>query len=182
MFTVLRQQLLGFGLLGLLAAMPVHATTLAKYQEKTVRKVGESRLTWLVWDVYDAALYSPTGTFAVQQPYVLELTYLRPLDGAKVASKTRDEMVRLGFRDEAKLARWQLQLTDWYSGIEAGTRLAAMRNADGSTTFVRDGKQVLGTLQDPAFAQYFFAIWLSDQSLRPDLRRQLLGLEKVVQK
>jgi hypothetical protein len=95
MFTVLRQQLLGFGLLGLLAAMPVHATTLAKYQEKTLRKVGESRLTWLIWDVYDAVLYAPTGRFEATQPYVLELTYLRALDGARVAAKTREEMLLL---------------------------------------------------------------------------------------
>ncbi|MCA3244816.1 MAG: chalcone isomerase family protein [Alphaproteobacteria bacterium] len=165
--------------LALLAVAPVQATTLAKYQEKTTRKVGESRLTWLVWDVYDAALYAPTGRFQATQPYVLELTYLRALDGAKVAAKAREEMVRLGFRDEAKLAKWQLQLTDWFQGIEKGTRLAAMRNADGSTTFVRNGKTVLGTLPDPQFGQYFFAIWLSERSLRPDLRRQLLGFKEV---
>jgi hypothetical protein len=158
------------------------ATTLAKYQEKTTQKVGDSRLTWLIWDVYDAALYTPTGTFAMQAPYVLELTYLRALNGGKVATKTTEEMARLGFQNEAKLAKWQLQLTDWFGGIEQGTRLAAMRNADGSTTFVRDGKTVLGTLKDSQFAQYFFAIWLSEKTLRPDLREQLLGQAKVAKR
>lgn len=174
------------GLLALVALLTLPglagATTLAKYQEKITHKVGDSRLTWLIWDVYDAALYTSTGTFAVQAPYVLELTYLRALDGSKVATKTTEEMARLGFQNEAKLAKWQLQLTDWFDGIEKGTRLAAMRNANGSTTFVRDGKTVLGTLKDPQFTQYFFAIWLSEKTLRPDLREQLLGQDKVAKR
>jgi hypothetical protein len=168
-----------FAALAALAVAPVQATTLAMYQEKTTWKVGESRLTWLIWDVYDAVLYAPTGRFEATQPYVLELTYLRALDGARVAAKTREEMLRLGLRDEAKLAKWQLQLTDWFDDIQKGTRLAAMRNTDGSTTFVRDGKAVLGTLKDPQFGQYFFAIWLSERSLRPDLRQKLLGEKEV---
>ncbi len=166
-------------LVALLPLGTASATTLANYTEKTMQKVGDTRLTWLIWDVYDAALYTPTGTFAVQQPFVLELTYLRTLNGNKVAQKTTEEMARLGFTNAAKLARWQLQLTNWFDGIQPGTRLAAMRNANGTTTFIRDGKQVLGTMNDTEFTQYFFAIWLSERTLRPDLRRELLGQAKV---
>ncbi len=157
----------------------VAASTLALYKEKTAQQVGSTRLTWLIWDVYDAALYSPTGLYSPQLPFVLELTYLRALNGAQVAAKTTEEMTRLGNTNQTKQAKWQLQLTDWFAGIEQGTRLAAMRNADGSTTFVRNGTQVLGSFQDPEFARYFFAIWLSAATLRPDLKEQLLGSGRV---
>jgi hypothetical protein len=168
-----------WGLLFLILALPVHAGTLALYETKKAQRIGESRLTWLIWDVYDAALYSPAGRWAPNQPFMLELTYLRALDGAQVATKTIEEMQRLGLNNPAQSARWRLLLTDWFANIAPNTRLAAMRNADGSTTFVRDGKTVLGTIPEPAFANTFFDIWLSEESLRPDLRLKLLGLERT---
>jgi Chalcone isomerase-like len=150
------------------------AATLAQYQAKTALKVGDTRLTWFIWDVYDASLFTPTGTYAAGNPLVLELTYLRSLDGGKVAAKTVEEMRRLGYKDEAQLARWQLVLTDWFGGIKDQTKLAGMLNQDGTTTFVKDGKQVLGTIKDLDFAPTFFGIWLSERTLRPDLRDELL--------
>jgi Trk-type K+ transport system membrane component len=156
-----------------------YAATLANYQQKTTQKVGETRLTWFIWDIYEAALFTPTGTYSASQPLVLELTYLRALDSQKVAAKTTEEMARLGYKNEAKLAQWQLLLTDWFGTINKGTRLAGMRNADGSTSFIRNGKQLVGTIKDPDFTRYFFAIWLGDNTLRPKLRQQLLGKEKV---
>jgi len=36
----------------------------------------------------------------------------------------------------------------------------------------------LGQMDYPAFTDAFFAIWLSDNALKPDLSRQLRGLRK----
>ena len=36
----------------------------------------------------------------------------------------------------------------------------------------------LGQTNDPAFTDAFFAIWLSDNALKPDLSSQLRGLER----
>ena len=36
----------------------------------------------------------------------------------------------------------------------------------------------LGQTDEPAFTDAFFAIWLSDNALKPDLSRQLRGLVK----
>jgi Trk-type K+ transport system membrane component len=173
--TILLASLLG----SLLLTGSVQASTLGAYQQKTTQKVGESRLTWFIWDVYNAALFTPTGNYTAGQPFVLELTYLRALDSQKVAAKTTEEMARLGYKNAAKLAQWQLLLTDWFGTINKGTRLAGMRNADGSTSFIRNGKQLVGTITDPDFTRYFFAIWLGDNTLRPELHQQLLGKEKV---
>jgi hypothetical protein len=174
------------GLVWGIVALP-QAASLSGYQGhwqghhgKTLKKVGESRLAWLIWDIYDAVLYSPTGTYAPHPPYVLELTYLRALDGAQVAAKTRQELKRLGVNDDAKLTQWQTQLTAWFQGIKPGTRLAAIRQTHAATTFVRDDRILLGTITDPLFTKAFFEIWLGERSLRPDLRRQLLGQTKEV--
>jgi hypothetical protein len=152
---------------------------LQAYQGKTAQKVGNTRLTWLIWDVYDASLFSPTGAYSPDKPFVLELTYLRSLDGSAVAEKTIEEMQRMGFTNQELMTQWQALLSQWFMGIKKGTRLAAMYHADGHTTFIKDGTQVLGTVADKRFAENFFAIWLGEKTLRPDLRRELLNRQKV---
>ncbi len=153
-----------------------HANTLTAYQSKTQRAVGQIEFRWFGFSVYDATLFSPTGRYDARSPYVLELTYRRALGGAAVAQTTLNEMQRLGFNNPEQGAKWQLLLTDWFSGIEQGTKLAAMHNANGSTTFIRNGKQVLGTITDPTFSRYFFGIWLDEKSRAPKLRNQLIGM------
>jgi hypothetical protein len=106
---------------------------------------------------------------------VLELTYLRPLSGAKVAAKAVEEMQRMGFTNQTKLQQWQPQLAQWFKGINKNTKIAAMRNANGSTTFIKNGKKVLGTIEDTEFTSWFFNIWLGKKTLEPTLRQQLLG-------
>lgn len=160
------------------SAGPAFATPLEHYAAKKANLVGESRLTWLVWDVYDAALYTSGARFNPSTPFMLELTYLRPLDGASVANKTIEEMQRFGHRNATQTARWKTLMTRWFADIDRNTKLAAMRNTDGSTTFIRDGKTVLGTVAEPEFGRLFFDIWLSERTLRPDLRAELLGLSK----
>ncbi|MFN7163111.1 MAG: hypothetical protein ACK5YK_00710 [Pseudomonadota bacterium] len=160
----------------LLVGLPAYAATLGVYQSNTQRAVGRIEFRWLGFSVYNATLFSPTGRFDAGSPYVLELTYQRALSGGAVAQTSLNEMRRLGFNNPSKAANWQVQLTDWFSGIEKGTKLAAMRNANGSTTFIRNGKQVLGTIADPTFTRYFFGIWLDENSRAPKLRNQLIGL------
>lgn len=164
------------GLLLALTAPLVHANTLGAYQTKKQRAVGQIEFRWFGFSVYDATLFSPTGRYDARSPYVLELTYHRALGGGAVAQTTLNEMQRLGFNNPEKAAKWQLLLTDWFSGIEQGTKLAAMHNANGSTTFIRNGKQVLGTIADPTFSRYFFGIWLDENSRAPKLRNQLIGM------
>jgi hypothetical protein len=167
-----------FIILGCGLVAPAHANLVQSYQKQTLQQVGTTRFTWLTLNVYDATLYSSNGQYAANQPFVLELAYLRAFTGSQVANKTLTEMQRLGYNDPAQATRLKPKLIQYFSNIEAGTRLAAIYNTDGSTTFVRNGKQVLGTIADPTFSRYFFAIWLGEQTLKPALRNQLIGLKK----
>jgi hypothetical protein len=161
-----------------LSAAPAWAG-LETYNTLKTTPVGQTRLTWLIWDVYDATFYAKKPQVGTRKapPYALELTYLRSLNPAQVAAKTVEEMARLGFTDAARLAVWEPQLERMFGEINAGTKLAAVKNADGSTTFIKNASQVAGTIVDPLFGQKFFAIWLSENTLRPDLRRELLNLD-----
>ncbi len=135
--------------------------------------VGKARMTWALLDLYDATLYADGQTWDPAKPYVLELTYLRKLNPSRVASVATEEMQRLGLKDTTAAESWRKQMTEWFGPITNGTKLAAIRNADGSTSFIKNGSTYLGTITDPRFGQHFFAIWLSSKSQRPDLAREL---------
>jgi hypothetical protein len=46
--------------------------------------------------------------------------------------------------------------------------------ASGATQFYFNG-QPLGRINEPAFTERFFAIWLGERSSQPDMRVALLG-------
>ena len=68
------------------------------------RLVGQGRLTYLMMDIYDARLYAPDGKVASDGPLALNLTYLRPVSGARIADTSIEEIRKQGFDDEITLA------------------------------------------------------------------------------
>lgn len=141
-----------------------------------VRLAGTGRLTWFGFHVYDAALFVPPGfelANANAQPFVLELTYARRLDGRGIAEASRDEIERLGFGTEAQRLRWHEQMLKLFPNVEKGRRLAGVNVPDGGARFYFDG-QFVGSIDDPDFARAFFAIWLDERTRAPQLRENLL--------
>jgi hypothetical protein len=137
---------------------------------------GTGRLTWYGFHVYDAALYAP-ARFELANPtaqrFVLELTYARRLDGKGIAQASRDEIERLGFGSEAERARWYEQMLKLFPNVEKGRRLAGVNVPGTGARFYFDG-EFLGSIEDPAFARAFFAIWLDERTKAPQLRESLL--------
>lgn len=167
------------------AATPGQASTTASTVAASshVRKyvgeaplAGSGRLTWFGLHVYDAALYAPAPLDPARptaKPFVLELTYGRRLDGKGIADASRDEIERLGFGSEAQRARWHEQMLRLFPNVEQGRRLAGVNLPGTGARFYFDG-QLLGAIDDPAFAQAFFAIWLDERTRSPQLRQSLL--------
>lgn len=139
---------------------------------------GTGRLTWFGLHVYDAALYAP-ARLELARPaahsLVLELTYARRLDGKGIAEASRDEIERLGFGTEAQRARWHEQMRRLFPDVEKGRRLAGVNMPGVGVRFYFDG-QFLGSIDEPAFAQAFFAIWLDERTRLPQLRDSLLKM------
>jgi hypothetical protein len=137
---------------------------------------GTGRLTWYGFPVYDAALYA-SARFDLANPtaqsFVLELTYARRLDGKGIAEASRDEIERLGFGSEAERARWHEQMLKLFPNVEKGRRLAGVNMPGAGARFYFDG-EFLGSIDDPAFARAFFAIWLDERTKAPQLRESLL--------
>jgi len=141
-----------------------------------VRLAGTGRLTWFGFHVYDAALFVPPrfdAADAISQPFVLELTYARRLDGRSIAEASRDEIERLGFGSDIQRAGWHRQMLKLFPDVEKGRRLAGVNVPGAGARFYLDG-QFLGSIDEPGFAHAFFAIWLDPRTRAPQLRENLL--------
>ncbi len=136
--------------------------------------VGNGRLTYMFWDVYDATLYAPKGIWVAQKPYALKLNYLVDVKGKKIAAISVEEMQKQGVTDTEKLTRWESEMTRIFPDMKAGASIIGIRTKAGNAVFYKDNQHI-GSIKDKEFTENFFAIWLSPKTSEPELRQTLLG-------
>lgn len=158
----------------LLGITPAYALDHIQSYVPEAQKVGQGRLTYLFWDVYDATLYAPEGAWNDRKPFALQLSYLRTLNGKKIADRSAEEIRGQGFKDEVKLATWHAQMRKIFPDVDEGVNLTGVYTESGETIFYRDNFEI-GRIKDPEFSKAFFGIWLDEKTSAPDLRRKLLG-------
>ncbi|MGZ8273352.1 MAG: chalcone isomerase family protein [Burkholderiaceae bacterium] len=141
------------------------------------RSAGSGRLTWFGLHVYDARLFVPRAGFDArrfaEQPFALELTYARKLNGRAIAERSDSEIGRLGLGSEEQRARWLKSMTALFPDVLAGQQLSGINVPGRGVDFYLDGR-LLGRIEDPAFGAAFFAIWLDARTTAPELRAGLL--------
>jgi Chalcone isomerase-like len=140
------------------------------------RTLGGGRLTWFGLHIYDALLFVPRAFDSANpsaQPFALELTYARSLDGQAIAERSHDEIARLKIGNEAQRTHWLADMSALFPDVNAGQRLAGIYRPGGGTHFYLDGRY-LGEVADPEFGRAFFAIWLDPRTSAPQLRASLL--------
>lgn len=168
--------------LGLSTMPPAAAVSLppqAQVDDGRLEQVGQGEMRWLGFKLYDAALWaSVRGEAAVDGAHVLSIRYARAISGERLVSVSLDEMRRLGFTDEAQLARWGEALAEALPSVEAGDTLAALHRPGEGVLFWHQGR-LRGEIRDPELARAFFAIWLDPRTREPQLRAKLLGLAEA---
>ncbi|AOT10812.1 chalcone isomerase family protein [Pseudoalteromonas luteoviolacea] len=142
---------------------------------KDMTQVGQTaRMTYLFWDVYDIRLYSPSGRYEPFEPFVLQLTYLRDLDGQEIAKRSLEEMQKQGFNDAALGEVWLEKMKAIFPDVSENYSLYGVRDVKGATRFY-DSEKFLGEITDQSFTKWFFDIWLSEKTTEPKMRLKLLG-------
>ncbi len=135
-----------------------------------------------VWgfEVYDVRLWTPVGFRHgqyTQFPFALELQYLRKLEGAAIASRSIDEMRRVGSFSDAQAQSWLAAMRELFPDVRQGERITGINLPGDGAEFWVNGQRV-GVVKDPAFARLFFGIWLDERTSEPKMRAQLLqGLQ-----
>ena len=139
------------------------------------RLVGEARFRLFFFDIYHASLFAPDGRFNGTPPYALKLSYMRDVSSQTITDASLDEMRRQGVREEARLMEWANWMEQKFPDMQTGDEAIMLALAEGGMAFYHNSEK-RGQTSDPEFTEAFFAIWLSDNALKPDLSRRLRGL------
>jgi len=157
----------------LLAASALHASPLPHLPN--FEAVGSGTMRFFGLHIYDATLWSPGGVWSATRPYALELIYARSFDGDAIARRSIEEMRAQRAYPAATLARWEQQMGALFPNVTSGDHLTGVRMPGEGATFY-SGIRKLGQIDDEAFADAFFGIWLDPATRAPDLRARLLRL------
>ncbi|NAZ52661.1 hypothetical protein GL177_04700 [Vibrio toranzoniae] len=137
-----------------------------------LNKRGQGEMSYLFWTLYSAEFYAtPTNS-----DRALKLEYYRAIDSKDLVDATKEQWNKLGYSNN-NIQRWLQPLYEMWPNVEAGSTLTIRVTEDNISRFYFD-EQPIGTIQDKQFGEAFLAIWLSENTSEPDLRKQLLGLNK----
>jgi hypothetical protein len=153
------------------SAAPLH---LHRYMENP-QPVGSGDLRFLVWNVYTATLFAPSGAWAPDAPFALHIVYHMDIAGQDIATRSVEEMRRQGLDDPEAARRFEARMAAVFPDVTKGTALTGIRDGDAGTLFYKDGV-FIGAVGDREFTDRFFAIWLAPDTSEPRLRERLLGL------
>ena len=142
--------------------------------DQTLRKCGVARLKVLFWDVYESSLYTPDGTWSEGvRPLRLDIRYLRSISALDLVKQTGKEWAEQGKSSPQHMV-WQGELLSIWPDVTEGDVISLAIDPSGVSTFLFNG-DAIGTIGDPEFGEDFAGIWLSPDTTRPTLRRQLIG-------
>lgn len=142
-----------------------------------LQTVGQGEMQWLFIDLYQAKLYAKGGEYrAHSYPHALDIAYRIDIDKEDLVTATQEQWQQLSFEGQ-RYQRWLSQLSQIWPDIKSGDKLTFVVTDENTSRFYHNG-ELLSSLNQPGFADAFLAIWLSPNTSRPDLRRQLLGLDK----
>ena len=142
----------------------------------TLQMVGQARLEFMLWPIYDSRLYSTDGNYQEGQlPLRLDIQYLRDVDAENLVKHTQSEWQRQGL-SHGGAQLWLATLSRLLPSVRQNDVLTLVVDEQGSSAFSVNGEP-LGSIDDPHFGQHFLAIWLSPNTSRPELRQALLGLD-----
>jgi hypothetical protein len=155
------------------AAPPLPPATVAEFPGLT--ELGEGRLRFIGIHVYDTSLWVPGAAYSPKELFALELRYAINIKGRALTERSLKEMRGQGYRDEAKLKKWEADMDRVFPDLKPGDRLVGV-NVPGKEARFYSQEKFLGTVTDPEFAAAFFGIWLDEKTSQPELRAKLLRL------
>ena len=140
-----------------------------------LKELGEGRLRFFAIHVYDASVWIPGASFSGKDTYALEIRYAIGIKGRALTERSLKEMRGQGWRDEAKLKKWEAEMDRVFPDLKPGDRLVGV-SVPGKEARFYSQEKFLGAVPDPEFAQAFFGIWLDEKTSEPRLRAKLLNL------
>lgn len=145
------------------------------------RMQGTGALRFFGFKAYDALLWSTGAAGANASPlqnkslFALEIVYNTTLTSDEIVNVSLLEMARLKRLTDAQRKTWTAEMTKFFPSVKSGDRLTGVYVPKVGTRFFFNGR-LISEINDLAFGDAFFAIWLDEGAKKPELRRALLGL------
>jgi hypothetical protein len=147
-----------------------HNRSLVVKNISQVESLGQGRMTYWGFTLYDAKLYASKET---KGGIALDIQYLRKFEANALVKQTLDELKNLGVSDTQR-AEWAEPLARAFKTVQVGDSITAIRKPQGGTQFFYNG-QFVSEISGESFSQAFFGIWLHPKTSAPHLRKVLLG-------
>ena len=144
------------------------------------QRVGTGLLKWFGLEIYEAALWTPDGTFSgayAEEPVAFTLSYRRSFSRERLIDITRTAWDELALATDEQQQRWSRELATIWVDVRKGSNMTTLVLPSGETRFY-DADRVLGRIEDPAFGPAFLRIWLDARvagTALGDLRADLLS-------
>jgi hypothetical protein len=144
------------------------------------RTQGTGPLRFFGFKAYDAILWTTTGAGMTSNPlqskslFALEIVYNTSLSSEEIVNVSLLEMTRLKGLSDAQRKIWATAMNKFFPAVKKGDRLTGVYVPKVGTRFFFNGK-LISEVNDVAFGDAFFAIWLDERAKKPELRSALLG-------
>lgn len=143
--------------------------------------MGSGVLRFFGFKAYEAHLWSGTSTANPLQSktlFALEIEYATSIKAEEIVNVSLVEMARLRSPSDAQIKSWTADLKKAFPDVKAGDKLTGVFVPKAGTRFFFNSR-LTSEINDPAFGDAFFAIWLDDKAKKLDLRRALLGQSAI---
>lgn len=140
---------------------------------------GTGALRFFGFKAYDANLWT-TGSpkanpLADKNLFALEIVYNTSIKAEEIVNVSLVEMARLKKLTDVQIKTWTADMQRTFPNVAQGDRFTGVFVPKVGTRFFFNAR-LIAEINDPAFGDAFFAIWLDEGTKRADLRRSLLGL------
>ena len=146
------------------------------------RMQGTGALRFFGFKAYDANLWSAGAAKANplidKSLFALEIVYNTGIKADEIVNVSLIEMARLRKLTDLQIKTWAADMQRTFPNVAQGDRLTGVFVPKVGTRFFLNSR-LIAEINDPAFGDAFFAIWLDEGTKRADLRRALLGLPPV---
>ncbi len=148
-------------------------------QSSAWQMLGTGALRFFGFKAYDASLWAAgsakSNPLQDKSLFALEIVYNTGIKGDEIVNVSLIEMARLKKLTDAQIKTWTADMQRTFPNVVQGDRLTGVYVPKVGTRFFFNSR-LIAEINDPAFGDAFFAIWLDEGTKRSELRRSLLGL------
>ncbi len=141
------------------------------------QSVGKVEFRKWFFHVYNAELFTKTGNFSWEKPFVLKIHYLIGFKSKTVANSTISEITKQHPKEIKSHKQEHQQIIDSViPHIAKNSDLYGYMDSDGYA-YIFTKEKLVGKISDKHLSKYFFEIWLSDKTSDHKMSKKLRGLK-----